>query len=93
MIETLNGEKTFWVNNKGFSIESFPDELPPILGIGTYDKLEWKNHCFTIEISEQEFEKGNDFTQNQLDPNCKKLIHHKYNEYVIQYRFTKLINT
>lgn len=93
MIETLNGEKTFWVNNKGFSIESFPDELPPILGTGTHDKLEWKDHCFTIEISEQGLEKGNDFTQNELDPNCKKLINNKYNEYAIQYGFKKIINT
>lgn len=93
MIETLNGKKTFWVNNKGFSIESFLDELPPILGTETYDKLEWKDHCFTIEISEQKVNRGNDFTQNQLDLNCKKLINNKYNEYSIQYGFKKLINT
>jgi len=92
MIETLNGEKTFWVNNKGFSIESFPDELPPILGIGTSNSFEWKDHCFTIEVSKQEFDGGNDFTQNQLDSNFKKLINHKYNEYVIQYGFKKIIN-
>jgi len=93
MIETLNGEKTFWVNNKGFSTESFPDELPPILGTGTQDILEWKDHRFTIEISEQKFKKRSDFTQNQMDANFKKLIHHKYNEYVIQYGFKKTINT
>jgi len=78
MVEILYGEKTFCINNKGVSTEFFPDELPPILGTRIQDKLEWKEDCFTIEIREQELERGNDNPQNQLDPNYKKLNNHRY---------------
>lgn len=87
MIEILYGEKTFWINNKGVSTESFPDELPPIIGTGIHNKLECKEDCFTIEVSGLESGKEIDFMECELDHNSIKLYNQKYNQYVVQYGF------
>ncbi len=89
VIKILNGKKTFWINKKGISTESFTAELPPILDAGTNNKLEWKEDYFLISVSESVLERVSNYTRNQLDDNREKLFDKKYREYIIQYGFQK----
>jgi putative transposase len=89
VMETLKGEKTFWINKKGSSTESFPPELPPILDAGINTKFEWKDDYFAIAISESALDRISSYVQNQLTDNNKKLFDKEYNEYVIKYGFQK----
>lgn len=91
VMETLKGEKTFWINKKGIPTESFPAELPPILDAGTNNKLEWKENYFVISVNESVLERIGNYTQNQLNDNSKKLFEKEYREYFIQYGFQKFV--
>lgn len=87
MVEVLKGERTFWINKKGVSTESFQSELPPIQDAGTNNKLEWQDNYFTIVIGESELYKVNDYIQkhNQV----KRKSNHKYDEFLFEYGFQK----
>jgi len=90
VIETLKGEKTFWINKKGVSTESFPSELPPILDAETNNKFQWKEDYFVIAVSESLFKRVSSYVQNQMTDNSKKLFDKDYKEYVIKYGFQKV---
>jgi REP element-mobilizing transposase RayT len=87
VIETLKGEKTFWINKKGFSTELAPAELPPILDTKN-NNYKWQDHYFAVAISESVSDRA-PFIQNQLKNDDGKKIVNNYNEYLIQYGFQK----
>jgi len=91
VIETLKGEKTFWINKKGVSPESFPDELPPFTDTAKSKKFEWNDDYFAIAVSESFFDRVSNYAQNQSDDNNEKLFHKEYKEYSIQYGFQKFV--
>jgi len=91
VIETLKGEKTFWINKKGASTESFTTELPPFLDTAKSNKFEWKDDYFAIAVSESALDRISYYTQNQLDENNEKLFNKEYKEYSIQYGFQKFV--
>ena len=91
VIETLKGEKTFWINKKGVSPESFPDELPPFTDTEKSKKFEWNDDYFAIAVSESFFDRVSNYAQNQSDDNNEKLFHKEYKEYSIQYGFQKFV--
>jgi REP element-mobilizing transposase RayT len=92
VIGILKGEKTFWINKKGFSTESFPAELPSFLNTATTNKFEWKDDYFAIAVSESTFKRVSNYSQNQLDDNEEKLFNKEYKEYVIKYGFQKFVD-
>lgn len=89
VIETLKGEKTFWIDKKGISTELLPPELPPILDVETNNKFQWKEDYFVIAVSESVFKRVSSYVQNQLTDNSKKLFDKEYKEYAIKYGFQK----
>jgi putative transposase len=91
VIETLKGEKTFWISKKGVSPESFPDELPPFTDTAKSKKFEWNDDYFAIAVSESFFDRVSNYAQNQSDDNNEKLFHKEYKEYSIQYGFQKFV--
>ncbi len=91
VIETLKGEKTFWISKKGVSTESFPAELPPLPDTAKSKKFEWNDDYFAIAVSESFFDRVSNYAQNQLDDNNEKLFNKEYKEYSIQYGFQKIV--
>ena len=91
VIETLKGEKTFLINKKGGTPESFPAELPPFQDTSKSNKFEWKDDYFAIAVSESFFDRVSNYEQNQLDDNNEKLFTKEYKEYSIQYGFQKFV--
>lgn len=87
VIETLKGEKTFWINKKGVSTELVPAELPPIHDAKN-NSNKWQDHYFAVAISESVSDRNSHFIQNQLNDDGKKTFNN-YNEYSIQYGFQK----
>lgn len=87
MIEILKGERTFWINKKGVSTESFLSELPPIQDAAPNNKLEWQDNYFTIVIGESELSRVNNYIQKRSYN--KKKSNHEYDEFLIEYGFQK----
>lgn len=87
MIEVLKGERTFWINKKGVSIESSLSELPPIQDTVTNNELEWKDNYFSIVIGESEINGVNKYMQEYKQ--SKKKSNHDYDEFLIEYGFQK----
>lgn len=91
VMTVLKGEKTFLINKKGVSTESFPPELPPIQEMSKSKKLEWNDYYFVIAVSESIFKRINNCVQNELVDDSKKVVKKGYTEYLIQYGFQKLV--
>lgn len=89
MMEILKGERSFWINKKGISTESFLSELPPILDAGTNNKFEWQDNCFAIVIGESEINGVNNYIQEHKHSKIKS--NHQYNEFLIKYGFKNLL--
>lgn len=87
MIEILKGERTFWINKKGVSTESFQIEMPPILDEVPKNKLEWQDNYFTIVIGKSELSKVNNYIQEHNQD--KKKSSQEYNGFLIEYGFKK----
>jgi putative transposase len=87
MFEILKGERTFWINKKGVSTESFLLELPPIIDVGATNKSELQENYFTILIGESELSKVNNYIQEHNQD--KKKSSQEYDEFLIEYGFKK----
>lgn len=88
MFDILKGERTFWINKKGVSTESFLTELPPIIDSGANNKSEWQENYFKIVICESEMRKVNNYIQEH-NHNEKKSSK-EYDEFLIEYGFQKI---
>jgi len=82
----LNDGKTFWIDKKGISTESFSPGFSPILA-EINNKFDWQDDYFVIAVSESVFKRVSSYVQNQLADNSKKLFDNEYDDYVIKYGF------
>ena len=89
VIEIIQGEKTFWINEKGISPERFPLELAPLQDAEPINQYEWKDDYFAITVNESELNRIDNYSKNQLDDHNEKLFNKEHKEYSIQYGFQK----
>jgi len=88
MFDILKGERTFWINKKGVSNESFQTELPPIIDSGASNISEWQENYLKIVIGESEMRKVKNYIQEH-NYNEKKSSK-QYDEFLVEYGFQKL---